>query len=307
MVTLATSPDPRFLVVDAKNVYWTDDGDGSSGGAVLSVPIDGGTVTTLATGLVSPGGIAVDASNVYWVDFGVLNPPGDVMKVALGGGTPVTLATSSGTPTHMTIDANNVYWTDGDAVWQVPKGGGAPLMVAEDKGGLTSGVAVDSTYVYWTSEASPDGGSPLNTGSVMKTPIGGGATTVLATGQSIPLDLKVDATNLYWVNQGETTTPNGMVMKLPLAGGAAVALATGQNTVFDLAIDSTNVYWNDWGQQTLTMTNGSLMRVPIAGGTPTTIAAQLQPYDLVVDGTSLYATINLAHPSHGTIVKITPK
>ena len=89
--------------------------------------------------------------------------------------------------------------------------------------------------------------------------------------------------------------------------GSAVTLATGQNTVFDLAIDSTNVYWNDWGQQTPTMTNGSLMRVPIAGGTPTTIAAQLQAYDLVVDGTSLYATINFARPSHGTIVKITPK
>jgi hypothetical protein len=313
MVTLATSTDPQFLAVDSKNVYWTDDGDGSSGntgtGSVLSVPIAGGTVTTLATGLLSPAGIAVDATDVYWVDFGLLDPPGDVMKVAVSGGTPVTLATSTGggTPTHITIDAKNVYWTDGNAVWQIPKGGGTPLMLAEHKGGLTSGIAVDSTYVYWTSEESPDGGSPLNTGSVMKTPIGGGATTVLATGQSIPLDLKVDGKNLYWANQGETTKPNGMVMKLPLAGGSPVPLAMGQNTVFDLAIDSTHVYWNDWGQQTLTMTNGSLMSVPIAGGTPTTIAAQVQPYDLVVDGTNLYATLNFAHPSHGTIVKIALK
>jgi hypothetical protein len=42
-------------------------------------------------------------------------------------------------------------------------------------------------------------------------------------------------------------------------------------------------------------------------GTPTTIAAQVQPYDVVVDGTSLYGTLNFAIPSHGTIVKITPK
>jgi hypothetical protein len=98
-----------------------------------------------------------------------------------------------------------------------------------------------------------------------------------------------------------------MVMKVPLAGGAPTMLATGQNTIFDLVIDSTTVYWNDWGQQTLTMTNGSLVSVPIAGGTPTTIAAHVQAYDVAVDGTSLYATVNFAHPPHGAIVKITPK
>jgi hypothetical protein len=141
----------------------------------------------------------------------------------------------------------------------------------------------------------------------MKTPIGGGATTVLASGQNIPLDVKVDATNIYWVNQGSVTTPNGMVMKVPLAGGAPTMLATGQNTIFDLAVDSTTVYWNDWGQQTLTMTNGSLVSVPIGGGTPTTIAARVQAYDVAVDGTSLYATVNFTLPSHGAIVKITPK
>src|SRR5262249_7578971 len=103
------------------------------------------------------------------------------------------------------------------------------------------------------------------------------------------------------------TKPNGMVMKMPLAGGAPTTLATGQNTIFDLAVDSTTVYWNDWGQQTPTMTNGSLDGVPLGGGTPNTIAAQTQAYDLVVDGTSLSATVNFANPAHGTIVKITPK
>jgi hypothetical protein len=33
----------------------------------------------------------------------------------------------------------------------------------------------------------------------------------------------------------------------------------------------------------------------------------VQPYDLVVDGTSLCASLNFLIPSHGTIVKITPK
>lgn len=312
MTTLATSPDPQFLAVDAKNVYWTDLGSSSGGntqtGSVFSVPIDGGTVTTLATARPSPGGIAVDATDVYWVDFGTYMPPGDVMKVPIGGGTPVTLATSmNGTPHQMTIDANNVYWTDGGAVWQVPKSGGTPVMLAQ--GSLTSGVAVDSTSVYWTDEIGGVDAGPTNTGSVMKMPIGGGAIVTIATGQNIPLDVKVDGTSIYWVNQGDVTMADGMVMKAPLAGGSLVTLATGQDTIFDLAIDSTTVYWNDWGQQTVNppKTTGSIVSVPLGGGTPTTIAAQVQPYDVVVDGTSLYASLNFASPSHGTIVKITPK
>lgn len=313
MTTLATSPDPQYIAVDAKNVYWTDLGSSSGGttqvGSVLSVPIDGGTVVTLASARPSPGGIAVDATDVYWVDFGTYTPPGDVMKVPIGGGTPTTLATSTnnGTPHDIAIDANNVYWTDGAAVWQIPKSGGTPMMLAQ--GTLTSGVAVDSSNVYWADEVGGGDAGPTNTGLILKTPIGGGTITTIATDQNIPLGVQVDATNLYWVNQGDVTTADGMVMKAPLAGGSPVTLAMGQDTIFDLAIDSNAVYWNNWGQQTDNppKTTGGLYSVPLGGGTATTIAAQVQPYAVAVDGTSLYASLNFLLPSHGTIVKITPK
>jgi hypothetical protein len=42
----------------------------------------------------------------------------------------------------------------------------------------------------------------------MKAPIGGGATTTLASGQAYPNGIAVDATSVYWVSD------DGTVMKL---------------------------------------------------------------------------------------------
>ena len=57
--------NPSFIAVHSASVYWTT----TSG--VLTVPIDGGTVATLASA--PPGfyseGLAVDSTSVYWSDY----------------------------------------------------------------------------------------------------------------------------------------------------------------------------------------------------------------------------------------------
>ncbi|WP_437503823.1 hypothetical protein [Sorangium sp. So ce1099] len=58
--------------MDATGVYWTN----TAGGTVMTVPIDGGSTSTLATGQNLPMGIAVDATSVYWTNYG----SGTVMK-----------------------------------------------------------------------------------------------------------------------------------------------------------------------------------------------------------------------------------
>ena len=55
---------PVDVVLDAANVYWTDEGNR----AVYSMPLGGGTVSTMASGLMSPARIAVDSKNVYFTD-----------------------------------------------------------------------------------------------------------------------------------------------------------------------------------------------------------------------------------------------
>ena len=60
------------LRIDDLNVYWT-----ANDGTVQSVPLAGGAVTTIATGL-NPCGLALDSTTVYWTDIGA----GTVSKVA---------------------------------------------------------------------------------------------------------------------------------------------------------------------------------------------------------------------------------
>ncbi len=59
------------IAVDATTVYWV------AGGAIESVPIGGGPVTTLASGQNDPKAIAVDATYIFWV-----NNDGAVMRFA---------------------------------------------------------------------------------------------------------------------------------------------------------------------------------------------------------------------------------
>jgi hypothetical protein len=69
IILSTTVTAPYALVVNATDVYWTQDLSGVDGGTLLSVPIDGGATTTLSTG--SNGyALALDGNSVYW-DQGV--------------------------------------------------------------------------------------------------------------------------------------------------------------------------------------------------------------------------------------------
>lgn len=108
--TTLASGRPVSLAADATSVYWTNAGTQANGyadGAVMSVPLDGGTVTTVAGGQNTPYGIAVDGTSVYWTTLS-----GTVMSAPLGGGAATTLASGQLFPLATAVDAASVYWTD---------------------------------------------------------------------------------------------------------------------------------------------------------------------------------------------------
>ena len=177
------------IAVDATSVYWlTLTGDCPplpSSGTVMSATLQGGWVSTLAAlEDESPLAIAVNSTNVYWSSISGVGTAGDpyvghVKTVPLrgppDGGSPTTLYSSrvDFDPNGLTIDDANIYLASnqligrGGVVLKLPLDGGTATTIAPAKNPW--GVAVNGTSVSWTDED-----------AVVAAPLGGGATTTLA-------------------------------------------------------------------------------------------------------------------------------
>jgi DNA-binding beta-propeller fold protein YncE len=78
----------------------------------------------------------------------------------------------------------------------------------------------------------------------MKVALAGGSPVTLASAQSNPRAIAVDATSVYWANYGIGSN-DGTVMKVALAGDSPVTLASGLYQPNGLAVDATSVYWTN--------------------------------------------------------------
>ena len=125
---------------------------------------------------------SVDASAF---DSGAADARGDAGSGEAGVDAASTMDASLDGGGDASLPAEGGDATPGDASGQTD--GGTPVVLAS---GLIapSGIAVDSTYVYWTDTAESGGG-----GSVNKVAIAGGTVTAVASMQDYPNGLAIDA------------------------------------------------------------------------------------------------------------------
>lgn len=202
------------IAADGTSVYFN--GFEGSGRFIKKVGINGGAVTTLATGLQVISIAAVDGTSVYFVD----STNGAIKKVGINGGAVTTLV-SGESITRVAIDATNLYWIAGNGV-SIKKvglnGGAVTTLVASGADGFNGIIAVDSTNVYWA------GGGLY---AIAKN--GGSVTTVSSSSSGFicPGGLAVDAASIYWTENScdGAGSYTGVVKKIALSA-ASPALCT---------------------------------------------------------------------------------
>jgi len=178
--------EPDSIAVDTENVYWTTSEATSGGvkrvrlgggttetllsmhayfpdmavdatgiflpeydsGALLKLPLDGGTADVIASGQPSPNGIAIAGGNIYWTN-GVA--AGTVMTVPLGGGTARTLASGQSHPGSVAQDGDDVYWANyvGGQIVMAPLAGGAAITLVTGQK-FPKALRVQDGCLYWT-------------------------------------------------------------------------------------------------------------------------------------------------------------
>lgn len=205
---------------------------------------------------------------------------------------PEAIATlpAGSSPYNIKLDATNVYWTelgsapDTGRVMQAKKDGTGQVTIAMTQD-APHGLAVSNGMVYW--------GLYSALGALRKAPIGGGTITELLPVAPTVLEIVVSQTHVFWTREPDD------IQRMPIDGlpeGGVEDLLTLNPLANGIALDTDAVFWVN--QQDGYVKKGDL---GIQGGTP--IAIGDVPWDVTIDGTSVYWTEQGSGTDIGKVVK----
>jgi hypothetical protein len=185
--------------------------------------LDGTGQIALATNVNQPFAFAVDDTHLYFTSI-----EASLNRVLIDGGNannPQAIGASDAPVGFVTLDDTRVYWAYTTAqkvshVSSAPKDGGGDEIEygAPVDNVVPLGVAVDATYLYWSTAGVYDAmGVPAGDGKVFACPKAGCAgapALLLASANSGAGPMAQDDKAVYWVEYGEYTKPNGRVCKV---------------------------------------------------------------------------------------------
>lgn len=300
----------RAIAVDNENLYWIDDS------TVNSVPVAGGSITTLANILNEPIDLVVNGSQVIWTESTgpAHGETGTVKSVSTTGGEVTTLVQGGNAPRKLALYSSEIYWTEGGPIGLIEgfgriakmAVGGGNITTVMQRVGESTPIASDGSYLYLGDKF-----------SINKMSIDGSNSEILHTASDEIGDLTTDGSNVYWISKyfstvhkipasgGATTTlsseldglsgpirtRNGyvywianheIIKKVSTAGGQVITLASNLPFLNDLVVDDIYVYFSE--QDT-----GDIRKMSINGGSITTvISPSAPPHYLSVDEQNLY-------------------
>jgi hypothetical protein len=196
---VAPEPYPSHLVSDSAALYWI----GPTG--IRTATLAGAQATTLAAET-CPEGLATDGVSVFFTDR--CETADAVRAVPSAGGSPTSLAADTNGSGAIAIDDANVYWlnANGGRLMKVAKAGGAPRAI--DSGFVDpTALAVDASGVYIADLPT------TGRGQLVRVPLDGGPRELLFEGRGEIRAIVLDASHVFWVDQGGTSARAGRLLK----------------------------------------------------------------------------------------------
>lgn len=253
---IATSlNDPKDLVVGPSDLFFSSQSSGQNVGLVESLPIAGGSATTINGTTRFPTAVAIDANNVYWIDQDDSDAP-EIKKASQDGTNPSVLGSISsnngaGGPdqdTRLVVVNGTLYWGDSIAgVSSMPVTGGAVTVVVAPSD-LAGGplIAADANGLTFTELSS--GNDTLIRHAALD---GSGATTLATVTFNPTATLQAaaigsDGSNAYWaIDDISSGSDVSTIYKVANAGGSPTTVLTYDGDIDALAVDGSGVYFHD--------------------------------------------------------------
>lgn len=241
----------------------------------------------LASGIQKPFALIKDADYIYGTGD---DTAGQVWKVPVHDCTTPSICASVLTNTgakyqDIAQDIEAVFFTDRSAgrVLRLSKMGGDPCDLATNQQDPV-GVAVDDSYVYWTTRS---GNRILRADKDCST---ADPPEVVVPSTPAPQLLLLDSTGLYW-----TSMTGGLLSWASADGSSSEPVWSGISPgdfMFGLAMDDTWVYWRDGEQYTTGGQSGRLVRArrDRSGGFEVLAENQGRPRYMDLDDTHIYWT-----------------